>query len=152
MTPAGWRADTLELMRFKNLGGFVTLIFSLAACGSDGGMSPTANETRVSRQSVDARQGAAAASFLMGGGGTIEVSADWTIAGNNVDVYLTSGECRDVPSVLTALSCDVKARAEGETARPERLTFPGAAGTSYQVFVLNRGGKRDTVTVTLTVR
>jgi hypothetical protein len=139
-------------MRFKNLAGFATIVLAHAACGGDGSVSPSALETRESRRNVEALEGAAAGSVVMGSrDGTIELSADWTIAGNNFDLYLTAADCRDVPSVLSVMSCLVHAKAEG-TSRPERLTFPGAAGASYQVFVLNRGVKADTVTVQLTVR
>ena len=83
---------------------------------------------------------------------TVEVTADWKVAGNNIDIYVTADDCFEIPTALSAWSCVSVAKAEGETARPERVAFPGSAGASYKVFVLNHGPEPDTVTLTLAVR
>ena len=129
------------------------LAIAHAGCGGDRGANPGGVDTRVSSRSVAPQEGAAAASVVVGRrNATVDVSADWTIGRNDVDLYVTPGDCFDTPTALSVWSCLVVAKAEGETARPERLTFAGAAGASYEVFVVNRGAEPDTVTVILTIR
>ena len=125
----------------------------IALFGCGGGTSaPTTTEVRVYNQSVAPLQAAAAAEMTLGRGATVEVSADWTVAGNNVDVYATTADCLDfTTSVVLVARCLGLAEATGETAKPERLVFQGVAGGSYKVFVVNRGSASDMVTVRLTI-
>jgi len=155
LRPAGGGGHTFtESMRSRDACGLAMILaLAHAGCGMDGGANPSAVETRVSSRSVAPQEAAAAATVVVGSrGATIEVAVNWTIGRNNVDVYVTPEDCFDIPSALTVFSCLVVAQAASETARPERLTFSGAAGASYKVFVFNRGAEPDTVTVTLTIR
>jgi hypothetical protein len=133
-------------------GTAVAVGIALFGCGG-GTSDPTATEVRVYNQSVAPLQTAAAAEMTLGSrGATVEVSADWTFAGNNVDVYATTADCFDfTPSVVEVARCLGLAEATGETAKPERLVFQGVAGGSYKVFVVNRGSASDMVTVRLTI-
>ena len=139
-------------MRLRGLAGpAVAVALAHAGCGGSTGPSPVAQT--VSR-TVGSGEGAAAATVSVPSGGnrTVEVMADWKVAANNVDLYVGAGDCFDVPTALSVWSCIAVAKAEGETGRPEKVAFPGSAGASYKVFVLNHGPEPDTVTVTLSVR
>ena len=139
-------------MKLRVLAGPAVAV-ALAHAGCGGGTGPSPVEQTVSRR-VGSGEGAAAATVSVGSGGTakVEVVADWRVAGNNVDIYVTAGDCLEIPTALSAWSCVAVAKAEGDAARPERVTFPGSAGSSYKVFVVNHGPEPDTVTVTLSVR
>lgn len=132
----------------------IAVAAAIAFYGCAGGVSdPTATETRVYTQFVAPSQAAAAADVRLGSrGGTVEVVADWTLAGNNIDVYATSADCFDFStSVIAVTQCLALAEAAGQTVKPERLTLSGAAGGTYRLFVVNRGSQPDTVTVRLTI-
>jgi hypothetical protein len=135
-------------MRGRTGGAALLAAVATAACG--GTTAPTATEIRETVHSVPAQGAVAAAQLSLGERGTIEVSADWTFAGNNIDVYATPGDCFTTPSALSIESCLILAETVG-AAKPERLTFPGVAGGTYRVVVVNRGAQPDTVTVRLTV-
>ena len=130
------------------------LALAHAGCGMDSGASPSNAQTIVSSHGVAPQEGAAAANVVMGSrGATVEVAANWTIAGNNFDVYVTPADCFDTTtSVVLVFQCIMVASAASETQKPERLSFSGTAGSAYKVFVFNRGAEPDTVTVTLTIR
>jgi len=139
-------------MKLRALAGpAVAVALAHAGCGGSTGPSPV--EQTVSR-TVGSGEAAAAATVSVGSGGsgTVEVTVDWKVAGNNIDVYVATGDCFEIPTALSAWSCVAVAKAEGETARPEKVAFPGSAGASYKVFVVNHGPAPDTVTVMLSVR
>ena len=137
-------------MRWR--GGMAAAVLAAVAAGCGGGVSaPTATEIRETVHLVAPREAVAAAQLSLGERGTIEVSVDWTVAANNIDVYATPGECASTATTLTASSC-VVAETASLAAKPERLSFPGVPGGVYRVFVVNRGSQSDTVTVRVTVR
>ena len=138
-------------MRLRGLAGpAVAVALAHAGCGGSTGPSPV--EQTVSR-TVGSGEGAAAATVSVGrdGSAKVEVMADWKVAGNNIDIYVAADDCLEIPTALSAWSCVSVAKAEGRTGPPERVSFPGSAGASYKVFVLNHGPEPDTVTVTLSV-
>ena len=129
----------------------IAVVLAALACG--GPSDPTATEVQVFAQPVAPLAGAQAAAVTLGPrGAVVEISADWTVAGNDIDVYATGADCFEIPSALTVASCLTLAQATGSGAKPERLSFPGAAGGAYKVFVVNRGAASDTVTIRLTLR
>jgi hypothetical protein len=133
--------------------GLAVVLASLTACGGDPAAGPSGVQDQVTTRPVGAGEGASVAS--VGGAATaaaVTVAADWGVAGNDVDLYVTGADCFDVPSALSIWSCLTVAEATGASSKPERLTFTAAAGASYKVLVLNRGSQPDTVTVTVTVR
>lgn len=134
----------------KNL-GLIVVLAGLAACGGGASTAPSGVEAQVVRQQVGALQGASITSIQSDRTATVDVAADWAVAGNDVDVYVTPADCINIPSALSAFSCVTVARTDG-TAKPERLTFSAVAGSSYKVLVLNRGDLPDMVTVTVTIR
>ena len=138
-------------MRFEQ--GMAAAVLAAATIGCGGGTTdPTATEIRETVHAVAPQQAVAAAQLSLGERGTVEVSVDWTVATNNIDVYATPGDCLNTPSALTVASCLVLAETVGIADKPERLSFPGVPGGVYRVFVVNRGSQADTVTVRLTVR
>jgi hypothetical protein len=139
-------------MKLRGLAGpAVAVALAHAGCGDSTGPSPV--EQTVSR-TVGSGEAAAAAtvSVRSGGNATVEVTADWKVAGNNFDIYVAANDCFDIPTALSAWSCVAVAKAVGETGPPEKVAFAGSAGATYKVFVLNHGPEPDTVTLTLSVR
>jgi hypothetical protein len=138
-------------MRFQRATAAVVAAAATIGCGG-GTTDPTATEIRETVHVVAPREAVAAAQLSLAERGTVEVSADWTVAANNIDVYATPGDCFTTPSALSIESCLVLAQTVGIADKPERLSFPGLPGAVYRVFVVNRGSQPDTVTVRLTVR
>lgn len=126
-------------------------LVALAACGGSGVTAPGGAEPQVVRQPVGSLEGASALSLRLDKAGTVEVSADWTAAANDVDVFVTGADCFEIPTALSVWHCLAIAQATGG-AKPERLAFTGVQGASYKVLVLNRGSQPDTVTLTVSVR
>ena len=135
----------------RNVGLLFSLV-GLAACGGGAGLTaPGGAEPQVVRQPVGALEGASAMSLRLDRAGTVEVTADWGAAANDVDVYVTGADCFDIPTALSVWHCLTVAEATGAASKPERLSFDAAAG-SYKVLVLNRGSQPDTVTLTVSIR
>lgn len=137
-------------MSLKKMGPALGLA-ALAACGGDPATAPT-ESPGVMTLPVAAQQGAQVTALSFSHGATAEVTADWGVVANDLDVYVTAADCIDIPSALSAFSCLTVAEAAGPAAKPERLTFPVAAGSAYKVFVINRGSQADTVRVTIAFR
>src|SRR5262245_32047616 len=136
-------------MRFSRSVG-IAFGLGLAACGGTGATGPTAPGSGTTSQQLGPQQGAAATVLPAGSqAATGDVTADWTVAGNDVNVYVAQGDCFDIPTALSVWSCLGVAQATGSTAKPERVSFSAAPSTTYRVFVLNRGSVADTVTVTV---
>jgi hypothetical protein len=136
--------------RFKSIG--IALGLGLAACGGPDGTGSTAPGTGSTTHTLAAQQGAAATVITTGSrSGTVEVTADWTVAGNDVDVFVAQGDCFDIPTALSVWSCLSEGQATG-TAKPQRLSFAAAPSTVYRVFVVNNGTVDDRVTVTVNIR
>lgn len=75
--------------------------------------------------------------------GTLEVSVDWTIASNDLDVYFFRGTCN--PTQIAQGVCgNPFAQSESATAKPERLSSAGlAAGTYTLVITSNIGNSAE---------
>lgn len=133
--------------------GLVAAAAGLIACSGDPGAGPSDVQAQVTTRPVAAREGAAIGSVGGFSAGTaVTVAADWGVAANDVDLFVATADCFDIPSALSVYSCLTVAQATGPSSKPERLTFTAAAGSSYKLFVLNRGSQPDTVTVTVSVR
>ena len=129
------------------------LVAGIALVGCAGGTSdPTATEVRVYNQTVAPQQEAEVAHVTLGTrGATVEVSADWTVGANNIDVYATPADCFNFSTSVIQVSSCLAAQAATPTSKPEQMTFEGAAGGTYRIIVVNRGVQADTVTVRLTI-
>jgi hypothetical protein len=69
--------------------------------------------------------------------GKIDVTVDWTFATDDVDVYLVRGACSF--DQFVAGQCTMVSFSESTTAKPEKLSVPGAAAGSYVLLIGNLG-------------
>ena len=137
----------------KTVGLAMILALPHAGCGGDGGAKPSNVDPPFAGTNLGPQEWAAVGHIGVGSQRVpFEVSVDWTFRSNNVDVYVTTDDCVDTPTALSAWSCIIVVKAEGQTAKPERATFLGEADSSYKVFVVNRGTRPDVVTVNITNR
>jgi len=75
--------------------------------------------------------------------GRIEVTVDWTFGTNDVDVYLVRGSCSFDQFVTQ--QCNLVTFSESTTAKPERISAPGAAAGSYVLLIGNLGPSDESV-------
>ena len=75
--------------------------------------------------------------------GKIDVTVDWTFATNDVDVYLARGACSF--DQFVAQQCTVVTFSESTSAKPEKISAPGAAAGSYVLLIGNRGPTDESV-------
>ena len=85
-------------------------------------------------------QGAAVANFATAQAGDLEIVLDWTLAENDLDALLISGEC--TPEQLIALQCNVGAIADTSD-KPERLAIANAPVGTYTFYVVNLGASAE---------
>ena len=81
--------------------------------------------------------------------GTVEANVNWNNSGNDIDIYVTAGNCADFNAVLNG-NCNVIAFSESGSAKPEVLTFGATNNTTYRVWAFNLGPNSDTITIRLT--
>ena len=132
---------------FSRIGG-AALLIALAACGgsSNNPLSPVdppppppPPPPTIVRQGggpLGADEGVQL-SFTTAATGTLDVTVDWTLAANDVDVVLTRGTCSF--EQLFALQCNVVMVADSATTKPERLRLPGATAGAYTLMIINIG-------------
>lgn len=78
------------------------------------------------------------------GTGTVDATAEWTHASDDINLYVTATGC--TPEMFVAQRCGFKARADGPTTKPERLSFDVTGGDSYRFWIVNAGPGRETGT------
>jgi hypothetical protein len=69
--------------------------------------------------------------------GRLEVTVDWTFAANDIDIFLVRGSCTE--DQIIAGSCPFLAFSTSVTAKPERLSVPGATAGQYTLYAANFG-------------
>jgi hypothetical protein len=140
----------------------VSTIAALPGCGSKGGCSsnptgpgcqtsPTPPPPPVQPPPVVVVQGSgslgkrllALIPFSTSTVGKIDVTVDWTFATDDVDVYLARGACSF--DQFIASQCNVMSFSESTTAKPEKLSVPGAAAGSYVLLIGNLGPADESV-------
>lgn len=136
-----------------NLSKSLALALGLAAAGCGGQeLTSPGGDPGTTRATVGAQQASAAVTLAaLGRSAMVDVTVDWGMAGNNFDVYVTDAGCLEL-TTLTLPECWPLMGATSASAKPERLTFAAEPGSSYKVFVVNRGSTPDTVTVSVTLR
>ena len=78
--------------------------------------------------------------------------ADWTSASDDIDIVYTDTSCNRTDARTIVLGfCNVQARTNSFTAKPERLTANVSPGT-VRVYVLNFGPATETGTLQLTLQ
>lgn len=145
-------------MGLKKIGAALGLA-ATAACGGMQATGPTPtydgpipmDQTVVARRTLAAHESAQVGDVTGAGGAWVSVSANWTLAANDIDIYVTTSDCFEIPSALSVDSCLTVAQAASPSAKPEQVTFQASAGLSYKVFAANRGSEADTVTLAITV-
>ncbi len=75
--------------------------------------------------------------------GRLDATVDWTFAANDVDVYLVRGACTFEQFI--ADQCTVVAFSESLSAKPEKISAPGAAAGAYMLLIGNRGPGEESV-------
>ncbi len=84
-------------------------------------------------------------SFTTTATGTLDVTVDWTFASNDVDIYLTQGEQACTIAQFNARQYEFLASSESFTAKPEKVSAPGAAAGPYRLYIGNRGPTQEAV-------
>jgi hypothetical protein len=126
----------------------VALAIVHVSCGSNDTSGPSETFSQTRTLPVLESFGVA---FAAQRNGTVDVNVDWSSAANDIQVYATEGSCASF-ATLQSGGCDVIARSESPTAKPETITFSALKGTTYTVFAVNLGPGSDTVTIQLIAR
>jgi hypothetical protein len=82
--------------------------------------------------------------------GRLDATVDWTLATNNLDVYLVRGECNY--DQLAAGQCEVLVASESPTAKPETVRYESPAASTYTIFVNNLGPGEESVSFQVVLR
>jgi len=127
----------------------VALAVGLPGCGGDNS-SDNDPEVFTDTRTV-AVLDASFVAFTAQRNGSVDANVNWNNASNDIDIYVTAGNCATLDSLLQGL-CNVIAFSESLSAKPEVLTFAASNGTNYRVWALNLGPGTETVTIRLTAR
>jgi hypothetical protein len=77
----------------------------------------------------------AVAPVSVSGTGTVEITADWTFASSDIDIWFIQGSCAATQAARG--QCNVTNRTTSVTAKPERLTITGVPAGTYTVGLAN---------------
>jgi hypothetical protein len=83
--------------------------------------------------------------------GTLIAIADWTLASNDIEIYVTDPTCNETLARVVRQSCTLLGRTDSPTAKPKRLTMNISPGI-YRIFVANfgpAGAESGTVQISL---
>jgi hypothetical protein len=132
-------------MAWRRLG--LTLVMGLRFVGCGGSSSPspvptpTPNLTTtlptVSFSNLDIN-GAFSTDVNVTVSGSITVVGDWTLATDDVDVYVTDTSCDKTEARLVRQFCTLLGKADTYGVKPKRLTM-SVTPAMYRVFVANFG-------------
>jgi hypothetical protein len=78
------------------------------------------------------------------GSGTVDATAEWTLATDDVDIYVTAPAC--TIDMLAGQMCAYKAKADSTTAKPEKVSFSASAGDKYRFWIVNFGPQPESGT------
>ena len=133
------------------------LALLLPACGTnDTGTTPTPGVRRqiaggtfnvvgtVEANALGFNADIAAGRFVVSEAGTLEITADWTSASNNVDIFFYLGSCSSEQARNNA--CQIANRTVSLTNKPERLTIIGVPAGNYSLGFANFGPTPETGT------
>jgi hypothetical protein len=79
------------------------------------------------------------------GEGRVDATVEWTLASNDVDLYVTAQAC--TAEMFNRGGCAFRAQADSATAKPERLTFNVSGGDRYKFWIVNVGPQRESGTL-----
>jgi hypothetical protein len=132
---------------------FLAVLF--AACGGDGGTTPTVLATptpppppvtSVIAQGAFAGFAPLTLAFLpfnVSSAGRLDVAVDWTFATNDVDLFVVQGTNPCSPAQFNAGTCPFLAFSMSTTAKPERVTVPSVSAGPYTMYVVNFGTSEE---------
>jgi hypothetical protein len=132
----------------------VALAAALSACGSDTGTEPTPGVRRqiaggtfnvegtVVANGLGFNADIAAGRLTVAEAGTVEITADWTSAANNIDIFFYVGSCSSEQARNNA--CEIANRTTSATTKPERLTIRGVPAGNYSLGFANFGPTAET--------
>jgi hypothetical protein len=132
----------------------VALVVSLTACGSDTVTPPPPPTTTLPPlpppSVVSTGQGSLpdgfvgrATPFTTTMTGNLDATVDWTFATNDLDVYITRGDC--TPQQFIDVQCNIAAFSESTTAKPERAQLAAAPPGVYTLLVGNAGPREESL-------
>lgn len=135
--------------------GALALAAILPACGGDTGATPTGTRRQIGSGTFNAvgtveanalgfNADIAAGRFAVTEAGTLEITADWTSAANNIDIFLYLGACSSEQARNNA--CAIANRTTSTTNKPERLTVIGVPAGNYSLGFANFGPTSETGT------
>ena len=135
--------------------GALALAVILSACGSDTGTTPTGTRRQigsgtfntvgtVEANALGFNADIAAGRFAVTETGTLEITADWTSAANNIDIFLYLGSCSSEQARNNA--CAIANRTISTTNKPERLSVIGVPVGNYSLGFANFGPTAETGT------
>jgi len=134
--------------RLSALLGVTALCLSLQACGGSSnpvtGPSPVPTPTpapveRVVSQGGDTLKNDEAGyfKFTLDTAGKLDITVDWTVPANDLDVFLVKGFCTE--DQITSQTCSFLATATSTTAKPEKITVSSVVAGDYTVYIANLG-------------
>ena len=142
------KRDAVGRGRSWAMAALVALAVVLPGCSGDNNDNDPEVFTDTQTVSVLDASGVA---FTAQRNGTVDVNVNWNNASNDIDIYVTTGNCPNRDSLISGL-CNVIAFSESASAKPEVLTFAASNGTAYRVWALNLGPSTETITIRLTAR
>lgn len=132
-----------------NRTGVLILAALLTACeGGSASLSSTATPAPKAFHALEPDD-VAFVEVTVDAASVLTASADWTLASNDIDIYVTRRSCVAWNVVDLAGRCAALARTTAATAKPERLTVDVTRGT-YRVWVANFGRSVESGTLQAT--
>lgn len=112
----------------------------LPSCGGGGDNNPSRTVIGTRSFALGVLEAGSVDVTITGSGtGTLDASANWGSAANDIDIYVTSTSCTDI----FFGGCSIQAQANSSTAKPERLTLGVSGGSVYRIWVANFGPGSD---------
>lgn len=87
----------------------------------------------------------ASETFATKGPGNLVVTADWTVASNDIDIFISRGTGPCTAESLKDHSCGFVGSGESLTAKPEALLIAELPAGRYTLHVVNSGAAADSV-------
>ncbi len=76
--------------------------------------------------------------------GTLDAVVEWTLATNDINIYVTATAC--TPEMFASQLCSYAAKADSRTTKPERVSF-SVTGGSYRIWFVNFGPTNESGTL-----
>jgi hypothetical protein len=130
-----------------------TLVLGASGCGSGSATMPTPNTNNLPPLSFSNVEinGLFITDVKVTITGTMIAVVDWTLASNDIEVYVTDPTCNETLAPVVRQSCTLLGSTNNPTEKPKRLTMNISPGI-YRVFVANfgpAGAESGTVQISL---